>query len=88
MRALASVVWLMAFSLSTFVSGILPVHAPRAVEHLAADSATASRLLPNQANPSIYPGYAPGYGPYPSCKIDPKQLPPGWPATSSTSALV
>ncbi len=69
MRSLASIVWVMAFSLSASISGLLPVHTPLSVS--------------GQANQPIYPGYGPGYGPYPSCKISPSQLPPGWPASAA-----
>lgn len=83
MRSLASIVWVTAFSLSSFISGLLPVHSPLAAEHLAATPSTIARAQSGQANQPIYPGYGPGYGPYPSCKISPGQLPPGWPVSAA-----
>src|SRR6476646_9618478 len=83
MRSFASIVWVMAFSLSTSISGLVPAHTPLSAEHLAADPSTTARAAAGQAGQPIYPGYGPGYGPHPSCKISPGQLPPGWPASAA-----
>ena len=82
MRSLASVVWVLAFALSTVISGLVPVHTPLAAAHWLPDPLAAVRSVPGQSQP-IYPGYAPGYGPFPSCQIAPGQLPPGWPADAA-----
>jgi len=83
MRVLVSIAWLTALSVSTFVSGLLPVHTPPSAEHLATSSPATARSAARQGDQSIYPGYGPGYGPYPSCKISPNQLPPGWPSSAA-----
>lgn len=78
MRLFASMVWITAFSFSALISGILPVHAPFAAAHATSDPSSATRSVANQ---SIYAGYAPGYGPTPSCQVSSSFVPPGWPSS-------